>query len=282
MSIMGSITNGAPKTGQRIVISGVEKVGKTTLACNTPRPLLVPMEMGFASQTCHKTKVIESFEEVLSFMGEVGPLWSRNQFPFQSIVFDSATALERLIHDNVLRSDPAYVKNNAKGVTMESALGGYGKAYMRANELFGRFTDACDQLAIHAGINIIITCHVFAAKVIDPAYGEYDTWDLLLHSPKNQKNYGKREMITQWADMVGFLHEPIFVMKTEKGETLKRGVDQEKGRVIAVDRSPGWVAGNRYGISGEIPIPSVNGWNYLAQKIFDARGIDMFNRDAVA
>lgn len=279
MSVLSSTSVGIPKTGQRIVISGVEKVGKTTLACDAPRAILIPMEIGYASITISKTKMIESYDEVMGLLDEITTEAKAGRWQFQSIIFDSATALERLIHDAVLQSDPAYVNKNKKAVTMESALGGYGKAYQFANELFLRFTKKCDDLAIYAGINIILTCHVFASKVIDPTYGEYHTWDLLLHSPKNEKNYGKRELITQWADMVGFLNEPISILHGKEGETVKRAVNLNKGRVLAVDRNPSWVAGNRYGLVGEIGIPAVGGWNYLADAIMKSKGIDIYNKD---
>lgn len=277
-NILNSVTSGPSKAGQRIVISGVEKVGKTTLACNAPRALLVPLELGFAAQNVPRTPMLTTYEALMQVLGEITIAAQRGQFAPKTVVFDTATAIERLIHDAVLRSDPTYAKKNARALTMEAALGGYGKAYNFANELFDNFLKACDDLAIHGGINIIVTCHVFAAKVIDPAAGEYDTWDLLLHSPKNQKNYGKREMITQWADMIGFLHEPLFVSQGE-GDKMARGISKNMGRVLAVERSPGWVAGNRYGLTGEINIPHVNGWNALAQRMFDVRGIDVFNRD---
>ena len=278
-NFLAGVTTGMTRAGQRIVLSGVEKVGKTTLACSAPRALLVPLEIGYAAMAVAKTDMLTSFEQVMALLAEVKAAAMAGNFQFMTLVFDSATALERLIHDAVLRRDPAYHNKNAKALTMEAALGGYGKAYQFANELFDDFTKACDELAMYGGINIVITCHVFAAKVVDPAYGEYDTWDLLLHSPKNQKNYGKREMITQWADMIGFLHEPLFV-KTD-GEQLARATSMNRGRVLAVDRQPGYVAGNRYGIGGVIPIPPFNGWNALADAIWNASqgNIDVYNRD---
>lgn len=278
MSILGNVQFGQTQAGQRIVISGVEKSGKTTLACNAPRALLVPMEMGFGAMAIPKTPLLDNLNDVFGLCEELCTAAHNRKLPYRSIVWDSATALERLIHDYVLRSDPTYAKKNAKALTMEAALGGYGKAYLYANELFARFTRYCDILAFQFGVTSIITCHVFAARVTDPAYGEYDTWDLLLHSPKNQRNYGKREMITQWADMVGFLHEPVHVIVNDK-QQLSRAVSANRGRVLAVDRTPGYVAGNRYGLTGEISIPPVGGWNYLADAIYKRSGIDVYNRD---
>lgn len=283
MSILASVTHtSSVQTGIRAVISGVEKVGKTTLSCNAPRALLVPLEMGFATMRVNKTPMLEKWDDVMALLDEIIANCQQGAFPYRTIVFDSATALERLIHTHVIAMDPNHGKDNKKAVTMESALGGYGKAYNYANELFGNLLAKCDLLAVNAGINIILTCHVFAAQVIDPTAGEYNTWDLLLHSPKNQKTYGKREMVTQWADLVGFLHEPVFISeaKGSNGKTaLNMGVSKNEGRVLAVSRTPGYVAGNRYNMVGSIQIPHTNGWNTLAQEIYAASGVDVFNRD---
>lgn len=281
MSILATTTTGIPRSGQRIVLSGVEKVGKTSMASKAPRAYFIPIEIGYATVTNAKSKLMESFDELMQLIEEITEQSRMGKWPYQSLVFDSATAIERLIHDAVLRSDPGYAKKNKNAITMESALGGYGKAYQFANELFSRFTAACDVLAVNAGINIVITCHVYASKVIDPAYGEYHTWDLLLHSPKNEKTYGKRELITQWADMIGFLHEPLFVIAAKEGETIRRAIDANKGRVLGMDRTPGYVAGNRFGLEGEIPISLKYSWNELASAIHASCGIDVYNRELV-
>lgn len=276
MSILAAISSSQSKTGIRVVLSGVEKVGKTTLATNAPRALLIPLETGYSGVVVNKVPMLEHYSFVMQLLDEIGQAASAGQFAYQSLVFDSATALERLIHLAVLATDPAYAAGNKKGVTMESALGGYGKAYQLANQYFDDFLKKCDMLAVHFGINIVVTCHVFAAKIIDPTVGEYDSWDLLLHSPKNQKTYGKREMITQWADVVGFLHEPLFVIE---GDKMNKGVSANKGRVLSISRTPAYVAGNRFGMTTDIPVPAAGGWNSLAHAMYSSSGVDCFNRD---
>lgn len=274
MSILAAISNSQDtKAGIRVVIAGVEKIGKTSLLCTAPRVLLVPLETGYAGVKVQHVPMLTSFDQVMALLGEIA---NAKDFPYKTIGFDSATALERLIHTAVLSRDPNYSPGNKKTVTMDSALGGYGKGYQYANELFGNFLQACDWIAVNKGINIILTCHVFAGKVIDPTSGEYDTWDLLLHSPKNLKAYGKREMLTQWADLVGFFHEPVYVTK---GDTISQGVSANKGHVMGLSRTPGYVAGNRFGVTGEIQIPKEKGWNYIAHAIFQNSGVDVYNRD---
>jgi hypothetical protein len=288
-SALDTIESVTRQVGARIVVSGVEKIGKTTLACGAPSALLIPLEMGYGSIVVPKTKQIETFDELLATVEDIKRRAQAGQFPFRSIVLDSATATEQRIHEKTIASDKDFKPGNPKGVTMESALGGYGKAYGYANEQFGKLLTALDELAFYGGINVVFTAHVFASKAIDPAFGEYDAWDLLLHSPKNNKNYGKREMLTQWADMIAFVHEPMFITK---GDQIQQATSMNQGRVAGVVRKPSYVAGNRFGISGEIPLPTApqgtpsnliagHSWNQIANAVNVATGgaIDLFNRD---
>lgn len=279
MSILGMVTAQTPPAGIRCVIAGPEKIGKTTLLASAPRPLLIPMEQGYQGITMHKVPLLETYAQVMALLDEILASVQAGTFVYQTLCFDSATALERLIHQATMESDPTYGKGNKKAMTMESALGGYGKAYTHANELFANFLTKCDYLSMYYRINIVLTCHVFSATIDDPTAGQYNTWDLLLHSPKNQKTYGKREHLTQWADVIGFIHEPILVSESDKKNGMNRAVSKGQGRVLAVTRTPSYVAGNRFGVTTDINLPPVQGWNHLAQAIYETSQFDVFNRD---
>lgn len=279
MSILSQVTTGVSRSGLRMVLAAQEKMGKTTLASQAPSPLLVPCEVGFAGVQCAKTPMIQTWEDLLQLNGEIMQMIGQRNFPFKTLAYDSATAIERMLHDYVIRLDPAS-RANKKAATMEAAHGGYGKAYTLAKDHFNGFLQQLDQLAVYAGINIVMTAHTFASRVVDPTSGEYDSWDLLLHSPKNQKTYGLRELVTQWADVVGFIYEPVFVSKVEGG-TMSRAVSQNKGRVLGLSRTPNYVAGNRFGIVGEIPLPAPTAgpaWNHFADALYKQAQIDVFTR----
>lgn len=276
MSFLQNVSSGRHPQGIRVAICAQEKMGKTTLASGAPGALLVPLEVGYESVTVDKTPMIQSWDELQAFQGEVFAALQAGKFKYNSIIYDSATALERMIHEKTLSRDASYGKGNAKAVTMESALGGYGKAYTYANELFDIFLKQCDQLAVYGRINIILTCHAFSAKLIDPQAGEYDSWDILLHSPRNNKTYGKREMLTQWVDILGFLYEPMYISKGE--DKVAKGISSNKGRTLGLSRTTSYVAGNRYGILGEISLPQQDGWNHLANAIYSSSGVDVFKR----
>jgi hypothetical protein len=283
MSLYGSVTAGVSRSGLRIVVGAQEKMGKTTLGAGAPGVLLVPLEVGFAGVTAAKTPMIQMYDELVQFLrdtegwcaaaakGEAPP------YPYQTLFLDSATGLERILSNEVINRDPLSQRGGKKTITLASAHGGYGKGPAMLLDEFNTILQTLDRLSQSYGINIVMTCHVFSSKVMDPTAGEYDTWDLLLSSPKNNKTYGPRELLTQWADIVGFLYDPIFV---SEGEKINKAMSQGKGRMLGLSRTPGYVAGNRFGLNGEIPIPAPphNGWNMLAKTLYDQTGIDIWTR----
>lgn len=275
MSYLASIQTSSPSAGARIVIVGAEKMGKTTFASGAPDALLIPCEQGYSGVKVPHLPLVTDYAQILAMQNEFAQACTAKKFPFRTLIIDSATALETLIHRHTIAADPAM--KNSKVASMEVAHGGYGKAYGVAKNTFKDFLAWCDWMSINHQINIVITAHAFAAKVKDPLAGEYDSWDILLHSPKDMKNYGARETITQWADVVGYLHEPMTVMK---GDGVNKGTSMGQGRVLGIERQPSYTAGNRYGMRGTVPLPAppANAWNYFADALHKASGIDLFNR----
>jgi hypothetical protein len=279
----GAITTGVTQSGLRIVLGAQEKMGKTTIGSGAPGVLLVPLEVGFAGVSVAKTPMIQKYDVLIQFLrdteawcaaalkGEAPP------YPYKTLLFDSATGMERILTAEVIARDPLSQRGGKKTITLASAHGGYGKGPAMLLDEFAAILEILDRLSQNYGLNIVLTCHVFSAKVMDPTAGEYDSWDLLLTSPKNNRTYGPRELVTQWADLVGFLYDPIFV---SEGEKLNKAMSQNKGRMLGLSRTPAYTAGNRFGLIGEIaiPAPPENGWNALAKALYDKTKIDIWTR----
>lgn len=280
MSYLSQVTAKGTAKGQRIAIAGQEGTGKTTTVSQAPRRLFIPMEVG-GSNIPMATPLLTRWEDVTGLVAEITAEAQAGKFSYMSMAWDSATALERLLHEYTVRNDPDVMagKKIAGKLSMETSHGGYGKAYAWANDRFAEFLHSLDALCEYGGIHQIFTCHVFGSEVIDPLSGPYNMWDILLHSPKNSKTQGKREHFTQWVDMIGFLHTPLLV---SKGEKFSQAMDSGEGRTLLVDRSPSAVAKNRFGMSAPIKIPKEGGWNAIAEQIYNSTNgaIDLWNRDA--
>lgn len=281
MSLLNSITDAPAGQGQRIVLYGQEKMGKTTLACDAPNALLVPLEDGHAGIKVRSLPRLTHWEHVQQLMGDLDAgLADGTLQPNTTLVWDSVTALERMMQDYTMRMSPGY---DARADSMNSVHGGYGKGWGILTASFIGWLAHLDRLKMH-GINHVLICHSITLEVQDPAYGGYHQHDVALYSPKSAKSSGPREALVQWADMIGFIHEPMYIQKTERGSgankqtVLAQGIAQGKGRVLEIERSPAWVAGNRYALTGNVQIPAEGGWNHLAQAIYDSKQIDLYRR----
>ena len=147
-SILSGITSGASRAGIRIVLAAQEKQGKTTLCAGSPGVLLIPLEVGYAGVNVHKTPMLQTFDEFKHLLLEITAMVQQGRFPYRTLAIDSVTALERMIHDAVISRDPLAGRGGKKTITMDSAHGGYGKAYMLANEEFNEVLKQLDQLAV--------------------------------------------------------------------------------------------------------------------------------------
>lgn len=267
-SFLSKAINRNQAKGIRTAIYGSEGSGKTTLATSAPKTILIPTEDGWIGLDKNSDVVIlptvAIYEDIIGINRELAVLFQSDpaNFPFKHIVIDSATALERLIHDYTLRSDPKYATTK---LTMESAHGGYGASYNFANDLFTKLLSTFDWF-VARGINVTITCHAMAITEKDTIAGdEYTSMDCALHSPRNGKSTGKREILKQWVDILGYLHTPVYVTGKEGG--FKTAINASSDKVLGLHGNPKYAAKNRFSVQEPIIIPKDNGWAVLMSAI---------------
>lgn len=287
MSYLSTVLAEPKQEGKIIVIAGEVGLGKSTLVSGAPNRLYIPTEMGEPQP--NSLPLMTRWEDVLGLVDElISNAQAGKPIP-SSVVFDSATAMERLLFDYTIRNDPDALagKKLASKLTMETSHGAYGKAYAWAKDRFEDFLKKCDLLRVNVGTHFIFTCHTFTERVVDPTVGEYDKISLLLYSPKNSKTYGPREYLEQQASLIGLLRKPILVAK---GDKFNQALDAGQGRILSVDKQPSFTAKNRFNLTQDIPMVydpnltdgenSKNLWNALASAIYEGshKKVDLWNR----
>jgi len=295
MSLLAQITTTPTENGIKAVIYGATGMGKTTIACSAPQPLLIPTEGGFTNVDRTKVailpEVIRDFDSLVNVIKELVTCYSKEKGTLllpdgreiKSIILDSITATERLIHDKIIRSDKNWSAGNPKNVTMESAGNGYSSAYNAASEKMSELLRRLEFFS-NRGINVIIIAHSISYLEKDIAMGEEFTYrDCSLYSPRNGKFAGARDLLRQFVDLTGYMHSPFNTFKVGDSKNAIRVGNVTDGvkYVMGINKNPRYEAKNRYDLENiePIEIPKSVGWNALAVQIKRYSGKDFINKD---
>ena len=97
MSLLKNISTGRERKAPRLLVYGVEGIGKSTFGASAPNPIFIQTEDGLSEIDCAKFPLANSLNEVISYLTALRD----EQHEFQTAVLDSADWLERLIWDQV-------------------------------------------------------------------------------------------------------------------------------------------------------------------------------------
>jgi hypothetical protein len=226
---LSSIVSGPEKKPYRMVLLGVEKVGKSTFAASAPNAVVIPIagETGIDALDCAKFPVANSYGELIDAVAVLG----KEDHNFKTLVIDSASALEPLIIEKLLRE---------YGVSSFSKVdGGYGSQFIALQQAWWGFCRVLDRLRDVKGMNIILIGHVVAKVFSAPGEESYDkyTFDI---------NNKSANALNRWADITAFAKTEIMVIKHIEGLKEKKvGRESKKGRMLYTRSNPAYPCGSR-------------------------------------
>jgi len=223
------ITRGLVKSAAKVVVYGQEGVGKSTLAADAPRPLILDTEDGTRHLNCDRVRCLDWQSLTLA----VAELTVNNQ-GYQTVVVDSLDWAERSLIEWMLKSSG---KKSIEDF-------GFGKGYTMLAEHVGRFLDACDKL-VDTGVNVVLVAHSKVARTSPPDQTEgYDRYELKVTKQT-------APLVKEWADALLFLTFKTRLVEGADGRVKATG---GKSRVMYSERCAAWDAKNRYGLPEEMPL----------------------------
>lgn len=219
------VRHGAKPAPPRLVVYGIEGIGKSTLAANAPNPIFLPTEEGLNQIECsafHKITELGKLNEYLLALNE-------EDHDFQTLVIDSVDWLERLIFRAVADQFGAR--------SIEKVDGGYGRGYVYAVEVWREIVDRLDIIRANRKMGIILIGHAKDEKVTDPEASDIVRYSLRLN--KHASN-----LLCEWADAV------LFATRLSGAARGKDGGE----RILRTQASASCVAKNRYGFDEILPL----------------------------
>jgi hypothetical protein len=242
---LGSIQRGKTSEAPRVVVFGAHGLGKSTFAAGAPSPIFIQTEDGLGNIETNKFPMATSYDEVLEAMGTL----YQEAHDFRTVVIDSLDWLEALVWK--------YVASKHGQKDIEAF--GYGKGFVYAADEFRQLLQGLDALRKERGMAVVMTAHCEVKRVDDPTTEPYDRWQIKL-------NKHASAVVQEWADIIGFVAEPVIIAKEDVGfqKKVRRGVGRGT-RLLHVSPSPAYTAKNRYGLPATLPLS----WEALSEALSD-------------
>ena len=227
---MIKISKGKIKRPLRLVVDGVEGVGKSTFAAQFPEPLFIDLENGTDSMDVARTQKPETWEELLQIVREV----AADPSVCKTLIVDTGDWAEALC--------VKYICRKYKTDGLESF--GYGKGYVYLREEFENLLNELDKV-IAAGVNVVICAHAQIKKFELPdEAGSFDRYEL-----KMSKNVSP--LVREWCDIQLFANFKTYVIATENKHSKGTGGTK---RVMYASHTASWDAKNRHGLPDEMEL----------------------------
>lgn len=230
MSLLDKITKNQKPRAPRIMMIGVEGVGKSTAGASMPNPVFICGESGLVGPQFAEIPSFtpENWGEILAFLDEL----AANRGDFKTIVIDTLDWVEPMLYSHVC------TKNGHKNIEDF----GYGKGYVVAQQEARQLLMRLDRLNME-GMNVLLLCHSQIKTVNNPVGDNYDHFE----SKLNAKISG---IFREWCDCVLFAQ---FDMYTRKDGMRSKAYGGD-GRIVQTTHSAAWDAKNRYGLPEVMPL----------------------------
>jgi hypothetical protein len=260
---LDSVTTGTRLRPPRIILLGVEKIGKSTFASQADGAIFIPVkgEEGIDSIKVAQFPTCQSFQDVLSCVGSL----YQEKHEHKTCVVDSASALEPLLWRECCKNNVDKNGNFCPVDSIEKVGGGYAKGYTEALNLWRQLTEGLDALRNEKNMAIIIIGHVKIKRFDSPEGDSYDQYQFDLHEKASNLMY-------RWADAILFAKNKVVVKKEDIGfgKEKKRGIDNTGGqRFIYTQKTPAYPCGGR-GVYGQLPNELPLSWQAYMSAILEA------------
>lgn len=222
-----TIQNTRKAKPMKVVLYGVEGIGKTTFVSHFPDPIFIDTEGSTGFIDAKKLPDPDSWAMLLE---EIAYMAQNPQG--KTLVIDTADWAEELAKQHLM------AKHKWQAIDQTD----YGTRYVALSNEIIRLLRGLEMVK-NAGMNVVLTAHAVQKKFELPdQVGSFDRYVLKLE---------KRDaaLIKEWCDMLLFANYKTTVVASGSGSKKATGGQ----RVMYTTHMPAWDAKNRLGLPDELP-----------------------------
>lgn len=247
MGLLQQVRRGRVIAPRRVLLYGVEGIGKSSFGAQAPNAIFLPIETGLDDIDCASMPLVTSWNQAMESLKEL----YLEQHEFTTLVIDSLDWLEALIWESVCASKPV---SNIEEF-------GYGKGYVKAIEYWRELLQGLTLLRDDKGMCIVLLAHSKVETFRNPEGEDYDRYMPRLHKLASS-------ILREWCDEVFFASYKTFVKQSPGDGGLKTSAKKPVGgdlRVLKTTEKPAHMAKNRLDMPDEIPFTKGASWDEYAR-----------------
>lgn len=221
-----------PQKPPRVLIYGLEGVGKSTFGALSDAPVFISAEGGTDQLKNARGESVDEIPDVRTFddVRKAIKNLTEQAHDFKTLVIDSADWVEKVCHQQIIGDS---------GLDIVRVNKGYGAGYRESEKLHKVLIDELTALREKRMMGVILTAHAHVKPVKDPSMvDDFDQFEIKCH-----------EMVSslwrEWVDALGFARFKVFTKKNDEGDARAFG---DGSRTIHWLKNPAFQAKNRYGL----------------------------------
>lgn len=219
----------------RVLIYGIEGVGKSSFAAGAPNPVFLGNEDGTSELDVARFAEPRTWNEAFEAIAEL----ATDPHDYKTFVIDTLDWIEPICWEHV-----CFGKKDKAGRKIENIEGfGYGKGYTAALDHWRVLLRALERLRSERGMTNVLIAHSWIKPFKNPAGEDYDRYEMKLHAKAGG-------LLREWCDAVLFANHQTF---THESNGRVKGIS-DGARVIHTQRTAAWDAKNRYDLPPELPL----------------------------
>jgi hypothetical protein len=233
---IANVTRGKVVGPARIIVYGVDGVGKSTFAAAAPNPIFLGAEDGTRHLDVARYPVPQTWAEVLEAVRNL----TADAGGFKTFVIDTIDWTEPLLLAELCRRE---------GVANRDEIGGGYQKWIDAEvDEWRVLLAALERLQAAQKMNVVLLAHYIKKSVKNPDTEDYERFQLKLHD----KHAG---VLREWVEGVYFARHEQYADKDKKTKRV-RGVSTG-ARLLFTRWTAAWDAKDRYNLPEQIPLD----WN---------------------
>lgn len=266
---LASISAEKVQRAPRIVLLGVEKIGKTTFACGSRvedgrvieyglnRPLVISVrgEEGADDIPVAKFPVADTYEDVMDALGGIYTADDEFIRKYGTVVLDSVSTLYRRVKERVQADNP--------DMASDKEYDRFNRGPNIAVGYFERLLQGFTALRARHNMASILIGHVKTKTINSPDQDPFDAW--VWDVPDIIAN-----LIYRWADAIWIAKTPDAISKVDGekfGQTHRRAVETEAGKRYLYTQKRAKHPGGGRGIFGQLPYQIDLSWAALQDEL---------------